>query len=104
MNDVVYGSKQFKKYRDLTKTSINNSKLYDCFMERFNELIKRVNFTFNFFDSLFLNYCLQSLKTSLVLPMFQPIYFFAADLQIQMKVSVEFVHVYMLKMLTILFP
>ena len=62
MNEITFGSKQFKKYRELSDTIINKSKLYDCFMKRFNELIERFNFYFNFTNMLFLNFCLESLK------------------------------------------
>ena len=65
MNEIVCGSKQFKKYRELSDTIINKSKLYDCFMKRFNELIQRLTFHFNFTNMLFLKYHLQSLKNEL---------------------------------------
>ena len=62
MNEIVFGSKQFKKYRQLSGTIIDKSKLYDCFMKRFNELIERLNFHVNFMNMLFLNYLLKSLE------------------------------------------
>ena len=49
-------------YRELSNTIIDKSKLYDCFIKRFDELIEKLDFNFNFSDLLFLNYCLQSLK------------------------------------------
>ena len=49
-------------YPELSNVIIDNNKLYDCFIKRFDELIERRNFYFNLTNCLFLNYCLQSLK------------------------------------------
>ena len=62
LNEIAYGNKRCRKYWELPNTIINKSELYDCFMKRFSELIKRLDFNFNFINMLFLNYRLQSLK------------------------------------------
>ena len=49
-------------YREVLNTIIDKSELYDYFIKRFDELIERLDFNFNFTDLLFLNYRLQSLK------------------------------------------
>ena len=62
MNEIVYGSKQFANYRKLLNSIIDKTELYECFMKRFDELIKKISFYFNFIDWFYLNYRLQSLK------------------------------------------
>ena len=49
-------------YHEFSNVIINKNKLYDCFIKRFDELIERPDFYFNFTNCFFLDYCLQSLK------------------------------------------
>ena len=42
--------------RELSDTIIHKSKLYDCFIKRFDELIEILDFNFDFTDLLFLHY------------------------------------------------
>ena len=62
MKEIVYGSKEFTNYRELSNSIIDKIELYECFMLRFDELIKNLSFYFNFIDCFYLNYRLQSLK------------------------------------------
>ena len=52
-------------YFKLSNVIIDKNKLYDCFIKTLDELIKRLDFYFNFTDCLFLNYRLQSIKNEL---------------------------------------
>ena len=62
LSEIAYGNKRFRKYWKLSNTVLDENKLYDSFLERFDEFFDRLEFYFNFTDMLFLNYCLQSLK------------------------------------------
>ena len=56
---------RYRSYREdceLSSLIINKSELYECFMKRFDELIKRLSFYFDFTDCFYLNYQLQSVK------------------------------------------
>ena len=41
MNAIVYSSKEFKKYRELSSLIIDKVELYECFMKRFDKLMDR---------------------------------------------------------------
>ena len=58
LNETAYVNKQFRNYWKPSNTVINKRKLCDCFLERFDGLIDRFDFYFNFTDVLFVNYCL----------------------------------------------
>ena len=62
MNAIVYSSKEFKKYRELSSLIIDKFELYECFMKRFDELMDRFSLSFSFVNCLFFRYRLKSLK------------------------------------------
>lgn len=79
MNTIIYSSKQFKKYHEL---SSNRVELYECFMKRYNELMDRISFSFSFVNCLFFRYWLEFLNMSFALQMSCVIYFSVADLPV----------------------
>ena len=62
LNEIVYGHKLFKKCRKLSNSIIDKKELYDSFMKRFDEVIKKLSFYFDSIVCLYLIYRLQSLK------------------------------------------
>ena len=62
LNEIVYGHKLFKKYREISNRITDENELYDCFMKRFDKLIKKRSCYFDSIDCLCLNYRLQSIK------------------------------------------
>ena len=55
-------SKQYTKYRNLSNLLVDKNKLYDCFKQRYYELIDRLTFSFSFNDCLYFKYKLEILK------------------------------------------
>ena len=62
LNEIVPLNKGFKKYRQLSNLIVNKIQLYDFFMERYNELVDRLTFSFIFIDCLCFKYRLETLK------------------------------------------
>ena len=52
----------FKKYRQLSNFIVDKNRLYGFFMEKYNELIDRLTFSFTFIDCLYFKYRLETLK------------------------------------------
>ena len=62
LNEIVPLNKGFKKYRQLSNLIVDKIQLYDFLMERYNELIERLTFSFIFNDCLYFKYRLETLK------------------------------------------
>ena len=62
LNEIIFSSKQYKKYRNLSNLVVDKNKLYDCFKQRYNELIDRLTFSFSFIDCLYFIHRLEILK------------------------------------------
>ena len=59
---LFFSSKHYTKYRNLSNLLVDKNKLYDCFKQRYNELIDRLTFSFSFIDCLYFKYRLAILK------------------------------------------
>ena len=62
LNEIVFSSKQYTKHRSLSNLAVDKNKLYHCFKQKYNELIDRLTFNFNFIDCLYFKYRLEILK------------------------------------------
>ena len=65
LNKVVNGYTQFN-HRNLARKVINTNKLTDCFIKYFDKRIIRFCGQVNFNTTLYLRYCLESLKHQFV--------------------------------------
>ena len=62
LNKIIHFNNGFKKYCKLSNSIVDKDKLYDFFMERYNELIDKLTFSFSFIDCLYFKYRLENLK------------------------------------------
>ena len=52
LNEIIHFNYGFKEYCKLSNSIVDTDKLYDFFMERYNELIDKLTFSFSFIDCL----------------------------------------------------
>ena len=62
LNEIVHFKNGFKKYCQISNSILNKDKLYDFFMERYNDLIDKLTFNFSLTDCLYFKYRLVTLK------------------------------------------